>query len=128
MSLEEVVKYLATKLGCTHPFRISRALVLLNWRFMEKHGKPAIKFRVGGFSGGFFIEGLKEIMESECFRKDELRKCITYVCDPPKLNPEVESVINVLVNEVKELTDEELNEKVLKDPRYGELLLRGGWV
>ncbi len=128
ISLRDTIAYIAWKLGCVHPFRISRILVLANWKALEELGNIITRFRVQGFEAGFFVEGVKEIIEEDrCFKINEEKKCIEYLCEPPKIPIETKEIINKIVDETKNLSDRELNRLVIRDSRYRELLEKGGF-
>jgi len=123
-----LVGYIVSKAGCLHPFRISRILVLVNWEALEKLGRPLAGFRIDGFEAGFYIPGFKEALEEdECFKSPEDKKCIEYVCQPPSLGEEAESIVNSIIRKTSGLSDSELNRLVVRDKRYRELLARGGF-
>ena len=122
-----VINYIAYRLGCSHPYRVSRLIVLLNWSIMNKTSKPFLKFRAEGFEAGFYIEGFKEYFEKKCFQKVEKKKCFKYICEPPVLPNEIKKVIDFLLEETSVLNDFELNRKVIRNKRYRELLEKGGF-
>ncbi len=124
----KLVGYIVSKAGCLHPFRISRILVLANWKALEKLGRPLASFRIDGFEAGFYIPGFKEALEEdECFRTSEEKKCVEYICQPPSLGEKVESMVDSIIQEVSGLNDSELNKLIVRDKRYRELLARGGF-
>ncbi len=124
MNLREVSAYITMKLGCTHPYKVSRVLVLLNWLSKERIGKEVVSLTLKGFEAAFYIEDLKEVFEDKCFRKDEASKCFIYECNKPELPEEVIELIDELIKKVKGLSNDELNKLVIKDPRYKELIKR----
>jgi len=128
-SLRDIIAYVTWKLGCVHPFRISRILVLANWKAVEEKNKVLVGFRVQGFEAGFYVEGVKEIIEEDkCFRINEEKKCIEYICEQPRIPVEAEETINRVIEETRSLSDRELNRLVIRDPRYRELLEKGGFT
>ncbi len=125
-NLRDAIAYITWKLGCIHPFRISRILVLANWKMLEKGRKPVTRFRVQGFEAGFYIEDMKEIIEEdECFKINEEKKCIEYNCRLPEIPGEVAEVFDRVLEETRNLGDRDLNRLVIGDPRYKELLEKG---
>ncbi len=128
-SIRDIIAYLVWRTGCIHPFRISRILVLANWRAIEERGTPIAKFGVQGFEAGFYIEGVKEIIEEDkCFKINEEKKCIEYYCQPPKIPEEHSRILDKVLEQTKNLSDRELNRLVTRDPRYRELLEKGGFT
>jgi len=124
--LKNYAGYIVNKLGCVSPFFISRVLVLSNWKALEDMGAPLVKFRVSGFKAGFYIEGLKDILEDECFQKNEERKCIEALCDFD-LPEDKRKIVDEILERVRSLNEVELNRLVINDPRYKEMLEKGGF-
>ncbi len=129
INVRDTIAYLIWRAGCIHPFKISRILVLANWRAIEEKGSPIIKFKVQGFEAGFYIEGVKEIIkEDECFNVNEEKKCIEYTCQPPKIPEEYARILDNTLEQTRNLSDRDLNRLVTRDPRYRELLEKGGFT
>jgi len=122
MDLKGLTAYITKKLGCTHPYRVSRILVLLNWLSDERLGKMVVPLRIKGFEAAFYVEELKDIFNDECFKKDESLKCFTYECNEPELPEDIRGLIDELVERTKSLSNKELNRLVIKDPRYRSLI------
>lgn len=121
--------YIVAKARCIHPFRISRVLVLANWKAMEKHRDILAEFKIQGFEAGFFIEGLKELLNKDrCFHVNEKQRCVEYVCNIPSLSELYREIIDEILEETNRLDDKELNGLVIRDKRYHELLARGGFA
>ena len=114
------------QLGCAHPFRISRILLLADWLFEERLGKrlTSLTYRCEPF--GFYIEELKPIInklqEKGCAKRNVERKCLEYLCEKPKLPEDVEEVLREAMNIAGRLDDIELNRRVVRDPRYKRML------
>ncbi len=122
-----IVEYIAWRTGCIHPFRASRLLILASWRASEK-GLSTPSFRVEGFEAGFYIDGFKEALEnSGCFKVNEEKHCMEYTCNPPRLSQGLREIVDEVLEEYGGLSDIELNRRVVRDPRYKELLARGGF-
>ena len=120
--MRDLTAYITMRLGCTHPYRVSRILVLLNWLGEDRLGKGLVPLHIKGFEAAFYVEGLKEVFEGECFRKNEARKCFTYECSNPGIPKEVAELIDELIRDVRELNDIDLNRLVIKNPKYKELI------
>ncbi len=125
--MDKLIRYISYKLGCIHPFWASRLLVLANWRNIEEKGKPIVGFKVGGFEAGFYIENFKDYLENQCYKKNEEKKCLEYLCDEPDLPEDVKNLIDRLIEETRDMDDTEINRLVIRDPRYRELLEKGGF-
>ncbi len=122
MDLKKVSAYITRKLGCAHPYKVSRILVLLNWLSKDKLGKELVPLKIKGFEAAFYVEGLKEVFEDKCFRKDDELKCFTYGCGALELPEEVTNLIDEVIDRVKGLSNDELNKLAVKDPRYKDLI------
>ncbi len=124
--MREVISYLLYRLGCAHPFRISRILLLAEWRAKEELGRRITDLKYVMEEFGFYVEGLKDfvdqLIEKGCAEKIEEEKCIRYLCDEPALPDDVREILDEVIEEVKDLDDRELNKLVIRDPRYGEEL------
>lgn len=128
-NLENLSGYIVSKLGCAHPFRVSRILVLAYWKFEELYQERLTSFRLGGFEAGFYIEKLSDIMRGEdkrsCFKKDEARKCFIFESPIPRLKESERIAVDWSIEIAKNLSDYKLNRLVIRDPRYMDLLKKG---
>ncbi len=119
-----IVAYLMYKLGCSHPFRISRILLLAEWEAKERLGRRLTDFHYVMEDFGFYVEELKDIIdgfvEEGCAEKVEEEKCIRYLCEAPEIPEEVKELLDEVIERVKDVSDRELNRMVIRDPRYGE--------
>lgn len=118
----DLVAYLMAEIGCAHPFRISRALLLIDWIGKEKLGHKInrrLTYRFLNF--GFYIEELPLVLDSlgKCVKKDEERKCYRYSCDKPRLPDEVKEILDDVLEKIEGFDDIELNRTIIKDRRYG---------
>jgi hydroxypyruvate isomerase len=122
-----------SRMGCVHPFVFSRVLALAELKSLEKRGKRITEdlVYVAG-PGTFYIEGIKEIIESdECFVKHEgdpstgRKGCIEYRCPPPSIPEEDKAFLDEAIEEAKNLSMEELNNRVINHPLYRKLVREG---
>ncbi len=124
MNERDLVSYLFSSLGCAHPFRISRILLMAEWLSLERRGHRLTEFTYVKEKFGFYIGEIKELIdkleEDGCIEKVEEEKCFRYKCQPPELPDEVRSILDEVIGETKDLSDQELNRLVIKDPRYEE--------
>jgi len=124
--------YMLSRLGCTHPFRLSRLLALAEIEALKRAGKRLTCLRYVEGPGVFYIEGLKELLDEDCFSKREgdptrgIRGCIEYVCPPPALPGDVKNLIDYVIEGYSKLDDYKLNEQVLKNPLFKHLLVVEG--
>lgn len=134
VTVQDLMRYMIWREGCAHPFRISRSLVLANWRALDSMGKHLTSFGVEGFEAGFAVPEIEEIRtrmregREPCIRMNEERKCLQYVCSEPVAIPrEYSEILDRVLEETRGMDDVSLNRLVIRDPRYRELLERGGF-
>ncbi len=125
-----LVAYILARLGCSHPFRVSRVLLLADWRAEEVGlGRLTEGLSYVAEPYGFYVEGLQEVLErlkrSGCLRRREEEKCLEYACAEPDLTPQEREVLDEVIREISDLSDRELNRLVTGDERYPELTGRG---
>lgn len=122
----QIISYLLSELGCSHPYHVSRILLLAEWTAEERLGKRITSFTYHCEPYGFYIEELKSIIqgleESGCIKRLEEKKCMEYMCDRPELPKEIESILKETLDRVRGLNDVELNRLVIHDPRYRRML------
>jgi len=118
-----VLGYILWRGGCLHPFRISRILALAELYYLEASGRRITSLRYVKGPGAFYIDGLKEIIESsQCFRKNEDRRCIEYVCgSEPGVSGEHRALLDRAIEEARRLGDRELNNVVISHRLYDQL-------
>jgi len=120
----EYVAYVMSRLGCVHPFRISRILLLADWLSTERRGRRLTGLTYVKEEFGFYVEELatiiEEMQEEGCVVKREEMKCLEYTCDEPEIPEEDREILDEVISEVRDLDDRELNRRVLSDPRYRE--------
>jgi hypothetical protein len=124
----DLIKYVLGKLGCLHPFTISRLIALAEIRYVELKGERLTSLRYVPGPGTFFIEGLKEIVESDpCFEKREgdpqkgIRGCIMYKCTVPSLPSDVKEIVDDVISKYANLDDMTLNKIVIENPVFKKL-------
>ena len=126
---EKIVRYLLSKLGCIHPFRISRLVLLVEWSYKDKYGSNlSTGFTYIAESFGFYVDELPKVMDKlskvGCVVKDENNKCFLYKCDVPKLDENISKIVDDVVDKFTSLSDKELNDIIVNDKRYRMLLKR----
>ena len=119
--------YIIKRLGCIHPYRISRILVLANWKAIEDKGCPIVYFNVSGFEAGFSVDELSKLKNDKCIRINKENRCMEYICEDPEIDEYDKKIIDEVIEEVSGLSDIELNRVVIRDRRYKELLSKGGF-
>ena len=126
----KLIEHIMAELKCIHPFRISRILLLSDWKSEERLGeKLTEKLTYRGAGYGFYIEELKPLIEKlekeGRVRKIEERKCIEYLGEKPELPSKWKGILDEVIEETRNLGEDELNRLVIRDPRYSEVLEEG---
>lgn len=127
MKAEHLVKYVMSRLGCTHPFRVSRILLLAEYEYREKYGEKLfsdLTFR--GESFGFYIEELgpiiNELEKRGCIERFPEKKCMDYKCEEPAISEPVKSIVDSIIERAGELDDRELNKIAISHPLYRKVV------
>ncbi len=115
--------------GCIHPFRLSRLAALVELEYMARTGERLTDARYVSGPGVFFIEGFDSFVDGECVLKREgdpsrgVRGCIYYSseCTVPELPGDVEELVRHVIDEYSDLSDEDLNSRVVGHPLYKKL-------
>jgi hydroxypyruvate isomerase len=125
---KNLIGYMLSKLGCTHPFRLSRLLALTEIESIKRTGERLTSLKYVEGPGTFYIEGLKELFDDPCFRKREgdpsrgIKGCVEYTCDPPRLPPEVEEIVDTIIEKYSKMDDLELNNIVMSSSLFKRLV------
>lgn len=97
----DVVAYILYRMGCTHPFTVSRVAALAELSYMSLNGERLSDLVYAAGPGVFYIEGFKEMIDADaCFKKHEgdpsvkRRGCIEYTCPPPSLPEEAARLLD----------------------------------
>ncbi len=127
--LRSIAAYILTKLGCLNPFRISRIIAYAELMYMKEHGDRLTDLVYKGFDNVFYIEGLKEAIDNECFVKVEgdpskgVHGCIKYTCEPPVIDEVTRKYLEKAIEEIRSLSDRELNDLVVKNDLLKKIML-----
>ncbi len=129
LSGRDAAAYVLAKMGCLHPFTLSRILALADLKSLEERGErltQGLTYVAG--PGVFYIEELHSIIDGdECFVKHEgdpkagRPGCIEYQCEPPRLSEEEKRILDEAIEQAKKLSMEELNRLVTSHKLYGRL-------
>ncbi len=133
LSGRDAIAYLLSRLGCVHPFRLSRVLALAELKYMEEAGERLTDLNYVAGPGVFYVEGVKELVEKDsCFYRIEgdpsKRRpgCIGYRCQPPIIADEkARRLLEEAMERARVLSDEELNTIVVEHPLYKRLTGEG---
>ncbi len=119
---KNLVAYILWRTGCIHPFRISRILALAELYFIEENNKRMTSLKYVKGPGVFYIEGLKELLESDpCFRRNEEKHCMEYVCGEPSIDEVYKRYLDRAIEQANGLDDRGLNDLVVKHRFYEKL-------
>ncbi len=127
-----LVAYVLGRIGCTHPFKLSRILALIDIEWLRDRGERLTDIKYIRGPGVFYIEGLKESVENNsCFYKREgdpktgRRSCIEYRCEPPSISEDVRSFVDNILKRVSGLEEQKLNEIVVNNELFREISTPG---
>lgn len=125
---KKLVAYILSRLGCTHPFRVTRILALAELRALERGVGRLSNMRYIPGPGVFYVEGFKEAIEGdECFTKRKgdpsrgTKGCIEYKCEPPSIPAEIAELLDEAIETARGLDDMELNRVVVEHPLFKKL-------
>jgi len=128
---QDIIEYIAFRSKGISPFRISRILLLLKWLLEERKVNMKLNFTFEALPYGFYVKEIPEIVENDqCLNKEKVELVegkvtgvIRYVCkNPPKLDPVLKELVDIILSESSRLSDLELNRLVIKDERYSKML------
>ena len=120
----DLIAYLLKECEGLHPFHISRILALLDMKWIEKYGKKLTDIDYQKTQYGIWSYKLPEIIEElpvEKVKAQPYGYLILKEDVPVNLPEDVLSTLNSILDEICELSDSELNMKVLNSPFYDKL-------
>ena len=121
---KDLIVYLLKECEGLHTFHISRILALLDMEYIKNTGKKLTSLDYEKTEYGFTSNKLAEIMKELPVEKVKAKPYGYMVLKediPVNLPKDVENTLNKLLDEICELSDSELNLRVLKSPLYKEL-------
>ncbi len=127
--LRSIIAYILSRLGCLNPFRISRIIAYAEVIYMKERGNRLTDLIYRGFNNVFYIEGVKEAIDNECFEKVEgdpskgIHGCIKYTCDPPVIDEILKKYLDKAMDETRGLSDRELNDLVMNNDLFRKIML-----
>ncbi len=121
---KDIIAYLLKECGGLHPFHISRIMALLDMEYIKEKGKKltGIDYQKNEF--GIYSNKLPQLIEELPVEKVKAQPYGYLVLKedvPTNLSDEVVEKINKILDEVCELSDAELNMKVLNSPYFDKL-------
>jgi len=121
---KDIVVYLLRECNGLHPFHISRIIALLDMEYIKKRGRKLTEIDYKKSEYGLYSERLPKIIEELPVEKVKAQPYGYLVLKeevPINLPKEIVDTINNILDEVCDLSDTELNMKVLNSPYYKDL-------
>ncbi len=126
MHEKDLVLYLLRECGGLHSFHISRLLALLDIKYLREKGRKFTEFHYTKMPFGFYIDELPELLnelpvekvQEEGYKYLKLKDDANVEINLPE---DVRKDIEEILDEVCELSDAELNSKVLNSEYYSRL-------
>ncbi|MEB3817048.1 MAG: SocA family protein [Desulfurococcales archaeon] len=123
------IAYILYKLGCLHPFKLSRLLALAEIESVKRRGRRLTNLKYVPGPGSFYIEGIKELFDDKCFEKREgdprkgIKGCVRYICEPPKLPDDVAGILDYVIERYGSEDEFKLNDMVVNSDEFKRLLV-----
>lgn len=132
VKLVDAVKYILSKEGCIHPFRLSRILALAEIEYYKEKGARLTDAVYVMGPGVFYIEGLKETLEDdECFEKRRgdpqkgVKGCVRLICEwNPVLPKEAVEYLDRAIDKARGMDDMELNNLVVTSEVFQKIAIK----
>jgi hypothetical protein len=121
---KDIIVYLLKECEGLHTFHISRILALLDMEYIKNTGKKLTSLDYQKTEYGFTSDKLAQIMKELPVEKIKAKPYGYIVLKedlPVNLPEDVLKTLNNLLDEICDLSDTELNLKVLKSPYYEKL-------
>ncbi len=121
---KDLIVYLLKECDGLHTFHISRILALLDMEYIKNTGKKLTSLDYEKTEYGFTSNKLAEIIKELPVEKVQAKPYGYLILKediPVNLPKDVEDILNKLLDEICNLSDTELNLRVIKSPLYKEL-------
>ncbi len=121
---KDLIVYLLKECEGLHTFHISRILALLDMEYIKNTGKKLTSLDYQKTEYGFTSDKLAQIMKDLPVEKVKAKPYGYIVLKedlPVNLPEDVLKTLNKLLDEICDLSDSELNLRVLKSPYYEKL-------
>lgn len=122
---KEIIAYMLKECGGLHPYYVSRIAALLDMEFLKEKGKKLTEFDYQKMQYGFYSNKIPEMINSLDVEKveDENGKYLKLKNENIDIDlpEEIKSKINKILDEICELSDDEINRKVIDSPYYEKL-------
>ncbi len=121
----EIIAYMLKECGGLHPYYVSRIAALLDIEYLKEKGKKLTEFDYQKMQYGFYSEKIPEVINSLDVEKveDENGKYLKLKNEKMEIDlpEEIKSKINKILDEICNLSDDEMNRLVIESPYYKEL-------
>ncbi|AGB04143.1 hypothetical protein AciM339_0246 [Aciduliprofundum sp. MAR08-339] len=121
---KDIIAYLLKECGGLHPFHLSRIIALLDMEYLKEKGKKLTTLDYQKSQYGIYSEKLPKLIEELPVEKVKAQPYGYLVLKedvPLNLPDDVREKIEKVLDEVCDLSDSELNAKVLTSPYYEKL-------
>jgi len=122
---KEIVAYMLKECGGLHPYYVSRIAALLDIEYLKEKGKKLTDFDYQKMQYGFSSNKIPEVLNSLNVEKVEGEhgkymklKNENIEIDLPE---EIKSKIDKILDEICDLSDDEINRKVVESAYYEKL-------
>ena len=121
---KDLIVYLLKECNGLHPFHISRILALLDMKWIEKNGEKLTDIDYQKSQYGIWSEKIPKIIEElpvEKVKAEPYGYLVLKEDLPVNVPEEVMDALNELLDEICDLSDAELNMRVLNSPLLDKL-------
>ncbi len=122
---KEIVAYMLKECGGLHPYYVSRIAALLDMEFLKEKGKKLTEFDYQKMQYGFYSTKIPEVINSLNVEKveGENGKYMKLKDENMEIDlpGEIKSKINKILDEICDLSDDDINRKVIESPYYEKL-------
>ncbi len=122
---KEIIAYMLKECGGLHSYYVSRIAALLDIEYLKEKGKKLTDFDYKKMQYGFYSEKIPATIKSLDVEKveDENGKYMKLKNENIEINlpEEIKSKINKILDEICELSDDDINRKVIESPYYEKL-------
>lgn len=122
---KDIILYILKECDGLHPFHVSRIIALLDIVYLKERGKKLTDFDYQKMEYGFYSHKIPETLNGLPVEKvkEEGRSYLRITEENVKVNlpEEVRKKINKILDEICDLSDYEINIKVISSPYYRDL-------
>ncbi len=121
---KDIIIYLLKECNGLHPFYISRIVALLDIQYLRERGRKLTDFDYHKMPYGFYSEKIPSVLNELPVEKvkSESGSYLILTKDVPfNLPDEIREKINKILDEICNLSDDEINKLVVQSPYYDKL-------